>query len=60
MDKGGKLVIVNLQKTSLDLKAELVIHARIQTVMTMLMEKLGRKIPAFKLERWIQVSLTED
>lgn len=64
MGKGGKLVIVNLQKTTLDHAAELVINAPIQSVMTKLMKRLGSvrewPIPAFRLERWIKVSLTKD
>ena len=42
---GGKFVVVNLQKTPIDDFAEIVIHARIQTVMTKLMEKLEMPIP---------------
>lgn len=52
---GGKLVIVNLQKTPLDNIANLIIHARIQTVMKMLMEKLEVPIPEFVVERGINV-----
>lgn len=44
VENGGKLVIVNLQKTPLDNMAALVIHARIQNVMGLLMEKLNMKI----------------
>lgn len=57
---GGKFVIVNLQKTPLDDFAEFVIHARIQTVMAKLMEKLEMPIPTFKLDRWAEVSLKND
>ena len=54
---GGKLVIVNLQKTLLDPMANIIIHARIQTVFTKLMEKLEIPIPKFKLIKWAKVSL---
>lgn len=54
---GGKMVIVNLQKTPLDDFADFVIHARIQTVMTKVMEKLEMPIPTFKLDRWAEVAL---
>ena len=56
---GGKLVIVNLQETPLDHYAHLIIHARIQTVMTKLMEKLGTPIPDFRLNRWADISLKD-
>ena len=38
---GGKIVIVNLQKTPCDKMAKLVIHAKIDDVIEMLMDKLG-------------------
>ena len=57
---GGKMVQVNLQKTPLDDNAYLHIHARIQTVMTKLMEKLEMPIPNFKLQRLAEVSLKND
>jgi len=37
---GGKVVVINLQKTPCDPFAELVIHERVDKVMAMLMEKL--------------------
>jgi len=49
----GKLVMINLQKTSIDNYAEFVIYGRIQTVMTMLMEKLQIPISSFKIIRQI-------
>lgn len=48
---GGKLVLVNLQKTSIDHVAEFVIYGRIQTVMALLMEKLSIPIPIFIVKR---------
>lgn len=56
---GGKLVLVNLQKTPIDPFAEFVIHARIQTVMVKVMERLDIPIPAFKLDRWAEVELID-
>eukprot|EP00808_Paulinella_micropora_P012693 g18616.t1 len=47
----GKLVIVNLQPTPLDSLATLKIHAKIDTVMEMLMDKLQVLIPRFQLRR---------
>jgi NAD-dependent SIR2 family protein deacetylase len=56
--KGGRLVIVNLQRTPLDSMATLKINAFCDTVMQMLMEKLQLEIPPFKLIRRMQVSKT--
>ena len=52
----GKLVIVNLQKTPLDDSAHLVIHAFCDTVMGMVMEKLGLPVPEFRLTRRLKIS----
>jgi hypothetical protein len=49
------LVIVNLQKTPLDRKADLVIHATCDTVMRGLMDALSMPIPTFKLVRNVKV-----
>lgn len=57
---GGKIVIVNLQKTPVDDFAHLIIHARIQTVMAMVMEKLKMPIPAFRLDRWAEITLKNE
>eukprot|EP00927_Polykrikos_kofoidii_P048730 TRINITY_DN42945_c0_g1_i1.p1 TRINITY_DN42945_c0_g1~~TRINITY_DN42945_c0_g1_i1.p1 ORF type:complete len:564 (-),score=73.49 TRINITY_DN42945_c0_g1_i1:59-1750(-) len=50
---GGKLVIVNLQKTPLTRLAEFQIHAPTDVVMESLMAHLGIQIPDFRLERRI-------
>jgi NAD-dependent SIR2 family protein deacetylase len=55
-DRGGRLVIVNLQKTPLDQYADLKIHAFCDTVIQMLMEKLNFGIPQFKLNRRLKVT----
>jgi NAD-dependent SIR2 family protein deacetylase len=54
--KTGKLVIVNLQKTPLDSRAAIKINAMCDTVIQMLMAKLGLEIPSFKLVRRLRVS----
>jgi hypothetical protein len=56
MRRSGKLVIVNLQKTPLDKKADLVIHATCDTVMQTLMTALEVPVPPFKLARHVLVS----
>ena len=58
--RGGKLVIVNLQKTPLDTFAALKIHAFCDTVIQMLMEKLALEIPPFKLNRRLQIRKTRE
>lgn len=58
--KRGKLVIVNLQKTPLDDRAAMKINAFCDTVMQMLIEKLGLSIPPFKLVRRLRVKKTRE
>lgn len=53
--QGGKLVIVNLMRTPLHERADLVIHAQCDTVMEMLMQELALDIPTFKLRRRFQI-----
>lgn len=50
---GGRLVIVNLQKTPYDDQADLVIHARIDEVMQLVMRALGmhEDVPPFHLSQ---------
>ena len=55
---GGQLVIVNLQKTPLDSYASLIIHAKIDEMFDVLMDKLSLKIPQFMLSRWIKAKLS--
>lgn len=57
---GGKLVIVNLQKTPLTPKAHLHIHASTDTVMDMLMQRLEIPIPDFRLQRRIIFGVESD
>lgn len=57
-ERGGKLVIVNIQKTPYDDCASLVIHAFCDTVMNMVMEKLKLTIPCFKLIRRLKIRKT--
>jgi mono-ADP-ribosyltransferase sirtuin 6 len=55
VQKGGKLVICNLQKTPLTNMATMQIYAKTDTVMAMLMERLSIPIPPFRLLRRIVV-----
>lgn len=53
MRRGGRLVIVNLQKTPLDDGAALIIRARIDDVMRLLAAELGLQVAPFELSRGI-------
>jgi len=58
--RGNKdLVIVNLQKTPLDKYATLRIFSTVDIVMAGIMERLGLKIPKFRLNRYMKVSVGE-
>ena len=57
--EGNNLVIINLQKTPMDYKATLVIHAKIDTVMEKVMQKLKLTPPPFTLQRFMQVALKD-
>ncbi|XP_068694194.1 NAD-dependent protein deacylase sirtuin-6-like isoform X2 [Montipora capricornis] len=50
--RGGKLVVVNLQKTKHDKKATLVINHDVDTVMEGLMDGLGLSIPQYGEKQW--------
>ena len=54
-DNGGKLVIVNLQKTPLDAYAALNIYAKCDDVMDRLMKKLNIEIPKWKIIRYWEI-----
>jgi len=47
LSTGGKLVIVNLQKTPYDKKAHLIIRERTDKVMELLFKELGMEIPVY-------------
>jgi len=57
--QGGKLVIVNLQKTPLDPYADMVIHGKIDDVIELLMKELNMQIPQWKQSRWVKCSIEE-
>jgi NAD-dependent SIR2 family protein deacetylase len=59
-DNGGKLVIVNLQKTPLDAYAALSIYGKCDDVMERLMTKLNIEIPKWKLIRYCEVIRKDD
>eukprot|EP01064_Diplonema_japonicum_P023458 TRINITY_DN3388_c0_g1_i1.p1 TRINITY_DN3388_c0_g1~~TRINITY_DN3388_c0_g1_i1.p1 ORF type:complete len:510 (+),score=115.67 TRINITY_DN3388_c0_g1_i1:43-1572(+) len=53
--RGGKLVIVNLQRTPLDSETDLRIHAPVNDVLTQVMKTLALEIPPFVLRRTVAV-----
>jgi len=55
--KKGKLVICNLQNTPLTNRAEFQIYAKCNVVMEGVMNKLGIKIPQWKLRRFMKVKV---
>ena len=57
---GGRLVICNLQATPLDALATLVIHAKCDDIMELLMQKLSYQIPSWQMKKRIEISLVED
>ena len=54
---GGKLVVINLQKTPLEPLAHMNIFAKIDTVFEGVMERLKLKIPEYKAERHLKMRL---
>jgi len=57
---GGKVVMINLQKTPIDVCAALIIHERVDKVIEMLMKKLEIPIPDFRRYHRLKVSLSKD
>ena len=60
---GGRVVIMNLQKTPSDILAEsngLLIHERVDKIMEMTMRKLEMPIPDFRRHYRLRVSLSDE
>jgi len=51
ISNGGKMIIVNLQKTPYDKKAHLIIHERTDKVMELLCKELGVEIPEYSMDQ---------
>lgn len=56
--KGGRLVIVNLQDTPYDDLAALRVYAKTDQFMELVMKHLDRPIPEWRLRRWVSVRVT--
>lgn len=60
LPNGGRMVMINLQKTPCDYAAELVIHERVDKVIKLLMKKLEIPIPDFRRSYRLKVFFTEN
>ena len=58
--RGARVVIVNLQKTPLNKKCAMEVHAKIDTLILGVMQQLGLTIPSFKLQRCFAVDVKSD
>lgn len=58
-NQGGKVVIVNLQKTPYDKVAAMNVHAKIEDFMELLMQELNIEIPKCTLKRWFNAKIEE-
>ena len=58
--RGGKIVVINLQKTGIHELADLVIYERIDKVVELLMSKLEIPIPEFRRSYRLQASLSQN
>ena len=56
---GGKVVIVNLQKTPMDNVAAMVVHSEIEPFMQLVMDELCIEIKKCTLKRWFNVQIEE-
>ena len=57
---GGKIVMINLQKTPINDHCDLVIHERMDKVIDMVMKKLEIPIPEFRRSYRLKMSLSDD
>ena len=55
---GGKLVIINLQRTPKDKKADVVIHAKCDAILQQVMFRLGIPLPSYTRQDAVCVSHT--
>ena len=60
IERGSRVVIVNLQKTPLNKKCSMEIHSTIDDLVLGVMKKLGLEVPSFKLKRCFEVDATND
>ena len=58
IERGSRVVIVNLQKTPLNKKCSMEVHSTIDDLVLGVMKRLGIKVPSFKLKRCFAVDAT--
>ena len=54
--RGGNLVIINLQKTPIDKHANMIIHGKCDEVMRLVMKKLNYQIPKWQMTRKLRIT----
>ena len=57
---GGKIVMINLQKTPADPVCDLIIHEQVDKVIKMVMAKLEIPIPDFRRNYRLKITVSED
>ena len=60
IERGSRVVIVNLQKTPLNKKCSMEVHSTIDDLVLGVMKRLGLEVPSFKLKRCFAVDVTTD
>ena len=60
IERGSRVVIVNLQKTPLNKKCSMEVHSTIDDLLLGVMKRLGLEVPCFKLKRCFAVDVTAD
>ena len=60
IERGSRVVIVNLQKTPLNKKCSMEVHSTIDDLLLGVMKRLGLEVPCFKLKRCFAVDVTTD
>lgn len=60
IERGSRVVIVNLQKTPLNKKCSMEVHSTIDDLVLGVMKRLGLEVPSFKLKRCFAVDATTD
>lgn len=60
IERGARVVIVNLQKTPLNKKCSMEVHSTIDDLVLGVMKRLGLEVPSFRLKRCFAVDVTTD
>jgi len=60
IERGSRVVIVNLQKTPLNKKCSMEVHSTIDDLVLGVIKRLGLEVPSFKLKRCFSMDATTD